>query len=906
MKKMIMKAIKSLAAISFIILLMYIPAAATTSAVTVVSMTPSNPNPGDMVAIVVSYCAQAYDDTRIMLAVSQYNMIQANNTAGQTFKVDENGTDVGGTGAGDSSVNGGYNTNDNPSTAQCYTLTFNINIPTTFSGGGTYYIVVGARSYYTAPGAGNIDSQNYLQFTLPLPPPSASITKTAEDTPEFPGENILYTINYTFVNSTTFTITDTVPPNCTLVSQSVGGTSTGTTPGSTLTWAIGNTAQQKTGSVWFVVNIGAGAASSTIHNTANWTTVEIPAGGSSGDAPVVVGPAAFTLTKSESEATGVIGDTVTYAFDFQAGGMFFNSYDTFDTTNESSLFTAVSNGGPGYPGTWTWESDGNGGGYVYSPQQGTGPTNTHYPHYLRNTPTNFCFGEIEADIQIQNGTTNWDGSLTFRDNGVADNCVAYGVGISQDNSPGYLFIQKSVPGYTPLVATTAIPFTINFNQFYTVKVLVTDAGNGAVEIQASVWPQGQPDPMAWYLTYIDTPGPTNTVIPACGQVGFQGCPYNPDVFDNLKISESVHTNPRLFDTIPTSITYSGGTPASVTVNSAPVVSNGVVSWNITTQLSSMVYHYEWYGIINYCGTIPNTGSFIADNGFGTVNSNTVSLSVPVCPQTATFTPTYTITNTYTVTSTYTPTVTMTVTMTQTPSPIIPQFTLSKAESETTANIGDTVTYTITYNNTGLIDLTNLDVWDTVPAQLTDITTISPAGGNYSAATGLVSWVLADVPVSGSGTMVFSGVVSNNVNNGQVMPNTAYGTVVSGQNTVVSNTVNLTASVPELQLTPIMNYPNPFGGGPDTTTIVFGLTVQAEVDVKFFTISGELVRTMTYDELKGQLVAPQTDTQKGTNKFIWDGKNDSGNRLASGVYFYRVEAKRGNESAHYISKLAILR
>jgi uncharacterized repeat protein (TIGR01451 family) len=897
MEKKILRTIKMLFLLT-ILLFTGISVMATTSAVTVVSMTPSNPNPGDAVTIVVSYCAAAFDDTRMMLAVSQYNTIQANNTAGQTFKVDENGTDVGGTGAGDASVNGGYDTHDNPATAFCGTVTFNINIPTTFSGGGTYYIVVGARSYYTAPGS--IDSQNYLQFTLPLPPPSASITKTAEDTPEFPGENILYTINYTFVNSTNFTITDIVPTNCTLVSQSAGGTSTGTTPGSTLTWAVGNTTQQKTGNVWFVVNIGAGAASSTIHNTANWTTTEIPAGGSSADAPVVVGPATFTITKSESESTGVIGDMVTYGFDFQAGGMFFNSYDTFDIDNESSNFTATSNGGPVYPGTWTWTSDGNGGGYVYSPQQGTGPTNDHYPHYLRNTPAAFCFGEIEADILIQNGTTNWDGMITFRDNGVADNCVAYGVGLSQDTSPGHLYLQKSVPAYTPLTAVN--PISINFNQWYTVKVLVSDAGNGAVRIQASVWPTGQPDPGVWYIDYTDSTG----IIPSCGKVGFQACPFNPDEYDNLKISESVHTNPVLYDTIPSQITYQGGTPASVTVNSAPVNSGGVVSWNITTQLANTLYHFEWYGIINYCGTVLNKGTFAAQNGFGAVDSNTVSLNVPICPQTATFTPTYTITNTYTMTPTYTPTVTMTVTLTQTPSPIIPQFTLSKAESQATAEIGDTVTYTISYFNTGLIDLTNLSVWDTLPSGLDNITTISPAGGNYNSSTGVVSWLIPDVPINSSGDLLFSGVMNNSVTRNQVLANTAFGTVTGGQATVNSNTVNLTANVPELQLTPIMNYPNPFGaGGNDTTTIVFGLTVQAAVEIKFFTISGETVKVMTYPELKSKLVG-QADTQKGVNKVLWDGTNTSGNRLASGIYFYRVEATRGGEKCYYISKLAVLR
>ena len=856
---------------------------AVTSNVSVVSMTPLNPNPGDMVTIVVSYCAAAYDDTRIMVAVSQYNMIQANNTAGQTFKVDENGTDVGGTGAGNSSVNGGYDTHDSPVTAQCYTVSFNINIPTTFSGGGTYYIVVGARSYYTAPGAGNIDSQNYLQFTLPLPLPSASITKTAENTAELPGDNLLYTINYTVVNSTAFTITDTIPPNCTLVSQSVGGTNSGTTAGSTLTWSLGNSTAQVTGSVWFIVNIGAGAASSTIHNTANWTTTEIPTGGASNDAPVTVGQSPLTITKSESETTGVIGDTVTYAFDFSSGGMSFFSYDTFDST-----IAGFHDNGAG--GTWIWNSDGVGGGYLYS------PTQSSYPHYLRDTPTTFCFGEIEGDIYIIHGT-NDDGLITFRDGGTPASC-AYGVGISPDGENGSantaLWVQKfcgAVGGYQQAVYASIS----NYN-WYSVRILVTDAGNNEVRIQAREWPRGTAEPATWPLDWTDTSGNPAS----CGYVGFQGNGTNANYYDNLKILSADQPNPVLYDTIPTQITYQGGTPASVTVNSAPVNSSGTVSWNILTQLANTLYHFEWYGIINYCGTILNKGTFAAQGGFGTVDSNTVSLDVPVCPETATFTPTYTITNTYTMTPTFTPTCTMT------PTPIIPQFTLSKAVSQATAEIGDTVTYTISYFNTGLIDLTNLSVWDTVPAGLDNITIISPAGGNYNSSTGVVSWLISNVPINGSGDLLFSGVMDNSVTRSQVLANTAFGTVTNGQSTVNSNTVNLAANVPELQLTPIMNYPNPFGaGGNDTTTIVFGLTVQASVEIKFFTISGEPIKVMTYPELKSKLVG-QADTQKGVNKVLWDGTNTSGNRLASGIYFYRVEATRGSEKCHYISKLAVLR
>lgn len=82
-----------------------------------------------------------------------------------------------------------------------------------------------------------------------------------------------------------------------------------------------------------------------------------------------------------------------------------------------------------------------------------------------------------------------------------------------------------------------------------------------------------------------------------------------------------------------------------------------------------------------------------------------------------------------------------------------------------------------------------------------------------------------------------------------------------------------------------NYPNPFN---PTTTIPFHLQgqgsrlegqSQTNATLKIYNIRGELVRTLL-DEPK----------EKGKYETIWDGKDEHGNQVASGIYFYQLRIK----------------
>jgi hypothetical protein len=78
-----------------------------------------------------------------------------------------------------------------------------------------------------------------------------------------------------------------------------------------------------------------------------------------------------------------------------------------------------------------------------------------------------------------------------------------------------------------------------------------------------------------------------------------------------------------------------------------------------------------------------------------------------------------------------------------------------------------------------------------------------------------------------------------------------------------------------------NYPNPFN---PTTSISFGLPKDSDVKVEVFNLLGQKVRTL----LNGQ-------ERAGYKTIIWDGKDEAGKGVASGVYFYKVNAGNFNDT-----------
>ena len=79
---------------------------------------------------------------------------------------------------------------------------------------------------------------------------------------------------------------------------------------------------------------------------------------------------------------------------------------------------------------------------------------------------------------------------------------------------------------------------------------------------------------------------------------------------------------------------------------------------------------------------------------------------------------------------------------------------------------------------------------------------------------------------------------------------------------------------------LANYPNPFN---PETWIPYQLAKPAEVTVSIHTADGKLVRTLALGQL------PAGVYQDKDRAAYWDGKNEQGESVASGVYFYTLKA-----------------
>jgi hypothetical protein len=86
-----------------------------------------------------------------------------------------------------------------------------------------------------------------------------------------------------------------------------------------------------------------------------------------------------------------------------------------------------------------------------------------------------------------------------------------------------------------------------------------------------------------------------------------------------------------------------------------------------------------------------------------------------------------------------------------------------------------------------------------------------------------------------------------------------------------------------------NYPNPFNA---STSIRYTLPENAHIEIAIYNIQGQLVRTL----LNGE-------ESSGTHIVVWDGRDNIGRNVSSGVYFFQLKTSMGIQE---MRKMLLLR
>jgi hypothetical protein len=289
--------------------------------------------------------------------------------------------------------------------------------------------------------------------------------------------------------------------------------------------------------------------------------------------------------------------------------------------------------------------------------------------------------------------------------------------------------------------------------------------------------------------------------------------------------------------------------------------NGNIQWNTAApgaiNNDSAVVLWWCNGDTTSNGFLLNPGQSITFLTYYGLNQEAL-LTTPTATKTisctATYTPTFTITETFT----YSPTSTQTCTFTST-------YTITPTLTETLTH---TPTPTITVTYTATPSFTSTPTFTTTP---TYTMTATPTETSTKTSTPTITPSFTNTPTY---------TVTNTITD----------------TSTITPTPTITPTFTPTPLPLILdlkgNFPNPFI---KDTQIVYKLSVDADVKIRIFDVSGEIVRWQ--EDLAGKA---------GYNSFYWDGKNRAVKPVASGVFIYRIEAStsRGEHASGFMKAAVV--
>ena len=111
-------------------------------------------------------------------------------------------------------------------------------------------------------------------------------------------------------------------------------------------------------------------------------------------------------------------------------------------------------------------------------------------------------------------------------------------------------------------------------------------------------------------------------------------------------------------------------------------------------------------------------------------------------------------------------------------------------------------------------------------------------------------------------------------------------------TTLSRTVFYVYNNPDLVY--VYNYPNPFKNDTYFTFELRGTEVPEEFLIKIYTVAGRLIKDIS---------VPSANLSIGFNRVYWDGRDQDGDEISNGVYFYKIISRLADETKVVTEKLA---
>jgi len=109
-------------------------------------------------------------------------------------------------------------------------------------------------------------------------------------------------------------------------------------------------------------------------------------------------------------------------------------------------------------------------------------------------------------------------------------------------------------------------------------------------------------------------------------------------------------------------------------------------------------------------------------------------------------------------------------------------------------------------------------------------------------------------------------------------------IIAAWATDVAVSVGESRSAPE-EFALDQNYPNPFN---PATNISYRLSMTGDVELAIYDITGKRVRTLVNDRQNA-----------GAHTVVWDGRDESGQQVVSGIYLYQLKAGREKETRRMV-------